>query len=104
MSGGPAARFRVLIPPAIADRLRDFVARESAVGRGPEARAALRELDYRLNFEADEWGESREYLPVMRFQMRFGTTGPISAWFGVNETNRLVRLKEVRFRGDPREE
>jgi hypothetical protein len=33
---------------------------------------SLRELDYRLSFEADEWGESREYLTRMKVQMRCG--------------------------------
>lgn len=102
MTGGRHDWFRYHIPPAPSDRLRDFAVRETRAGRRAEAQAALRELDYRLTYEADEWGESRDYLPTIRVQMRFATAGPISVWFGVDEANRFVQVREVRFRGDPR--
>ena len=103
MTGGSPDRFRYHFPPAQADRLRDFAVRETRAGRRAEVQAALRELDYRLTYEAGEWGEGRDYLPDLRVRMRFATAGPISVWYGVEEANRLVQVREVRFRGDPQE-
>lgn len=101
MTGGPGGRFHAPLRPDQSAQLWAFAVRESEAGRAAEVDALLQELDYRLRYEADEWGESREYLPVLRVQMRFGTVGPISVWYGVQIEARVVFVREFRFRGDP---
>lgn len=94
-------RFNLQIPPAQMDRLRDIATREKAAGRATAMDAVLKELDYRLTCEADEWGESRDYLPVIDFQLRFGVVGPVGVWFGVSEARRIVFVRRFRTRGEP---
>ena len=66
-------------------------------GLGVDYRAALREIDYRLTFEADEWGENREFLETLNLQMRCGTSRMITVIFGVDETRRIVFVREFRI-------
>lgn len=103
MSGGSPDRFRYHLTGAQTDQVRDYAAREIAAGRGAEVTAAYREIDYRLRFEADEWGESREYFAAMKLQVRFGTAGPVSVWYSVHAEVPEVFVREFRFRGDPSE-
>jgi hypothetical protein len=73
----------------------------TAAGRRDEFLRWLRELDFRLTREPHEWGESREYLPVLQLQIRFGTVGDVTVWYGVNAEARTVYVKRFRLRGDP---
>jgi hypothetical protein len=103
VSRGSPSRFRVTIDGAPADQLRAFGAAAKAAGRLSAFSAVMREIDYRLKYEADEWGESRDDLPVMKLQVRFGTVGPVSVWYSVHTEAREVFVREFRFRGDPQE-
>lgn len=72
----------------------------STAGRTAEFVRWLKELDYRLTHEAHEWGESRETLTVLQLEIRFGTVGEITVWYGVNAGTRTVYVKRFRWRGD----
>lgn len=67
-----------------------------------EFRKALAEIDYRLRFEADEWGESREVLQHLAVQMRCGTARMITVVYGVDDANKVVFVKEFRINRDYR--
>jgi hypothetical protein len=60
-------------------------------------RTALRELNYRLTIEANEWGESRELLSELNVQMRCGTSHMITVLFGVDVARKKVFVKEFRI-------
>lgn len=104
MSGGSPVRFRVSIDGPPTDQIRAFGAAAKAAGRLADFNAVMREIDYRLKYEADEWGESRDYLPAMKLQMRFGTVGPVSVWYSVHDEEREVFVREFRFRDASRRE
>ena len=57
-------------------------------GLRDEFLAALREVNYRLTYEADEWGESREIFQELSIQMRCGTSRMITVLFGAHETKK----------------
>lgn len=97
-SPGP---FRVLIPRAQMEALERMADGATAAGRRDEFLRWLRELDYRLAREPHEWGESREVLPVLKLEIRFGTVGEVTVWYGVNVEARTVYVKRFRMRGDP---
>jgi hypothetical protein len=57
--------------------------------------AGLREMNYRLEFEADEWGESRERIETMRLEMRVGTCRMLTVIYGIHEQSRTVIVKRI---------
>ena len=59
--------------------------------------AALKEIDYRLRYEAQEWGEGREWLAELGIRMRCRTCKMITVLFGVDETRRVVYVKQFRI-------
>jgi hypothetical protein len=59
--------------------------------------AALKELDFRLSEDADEWGESRETLEALDIEMRCGTCRVITALYGVHRSKPLVFVKTLRL-------
>jgi hypothetical protein len=89
-------RFRVDLSQTHREALtaeRDWAA---ANGRLSDFGAALREINFRLTVEPHEWGESREYLPYMRVQMRCGTSRMITVLYGVAEERDVVFVREFR--------
>jgi hypothetical protein len=90
-------RFRVAISAAQQELLIREDAWATLNGLREEFRAALRELNFRLTCEANEWGESREHLPKLNIQMRCGTSRMITVLFGVDESRKLVFVKEFRI-------
>jgi hypothetical protein len=96
---GVPVRFTVLVPPKWVDALKVMAAGADRIGRRAEFVANLKELDYRLTCEADDWGESREYLPVLDLEIRFGVVGLITVWYAVGVATRAVYVKTVRLRG-----
>ena len=74
---------------------RASFAREN--GRLDEYKVALREIDYRLSVEPDEWGESREFLEHIRVQMRCGTSRMVTVLYGVDGPHRSIWVKEFRL-------
>lgn len=67
--------------------------------------AAMREITFRLTVEPHEWGESREYLPFMRVQLRCGISRMVTVLYGVAEDRDVVLVKEFRvnrkYKPDP---
>lgn len=92
----PPRRFILSISGAQADVL--VAERNWAVTHGllSEYVAALKEIEFRLTVEPHEWGESREYLPVMRVQMRCGTSRMVTVLYGVAEDEDYVFVREFR--------
>lgn len=66
----PPRRFAVGMSSAQAAQLRSEGAWANESGLLAEYLAAMEEIDFRLRVEPQEWGESREYLPVLRVQIR----------------------------------
>jgi hypothetical protein len=96
MSPSPE-RFRVAISGAQHEQLVNEDTWAAQHGLREEYRTALRELNYRLAYEANEWGESRELLRELNVQMRCGTSRMITVLFGVNEFRKIVFVKEFRI-------
>jgi hypothetical protein len=90
-------RFRVAISVAQREQLANEDAWAAQRGLREEYRTALLELNYRLTYEANEWGESRELLHELNVQMRCGTSRMITVLYGVDETRRIVFVKEFRI-------
>jgi len=92
-------RFQVLIATQWMDELKAMSAEAERLGRKAEFVASLKELDFRLRCEPHDWGESREYLPVLDLEIRFGVAGLITVWYGVSVAERVVYVKMFRLRG-----
>lgn len=59
--------------------------------------ASLKEIEFRLKFEPDDWGEGREFLPKLQIHMRCGTCRMISVLYGVDDRRRVVYVKRFRI-------
>lgn len=92
----PPRRFTVGASAAQREHLRVETLWAIASGRAAEFAAALREIEFRLTVEPHEWGESREYLPVMRVQMRCGMSRMVTVYYGVAEDRDVVFVREYR--------
>lgn len=79
-----------------AARLADGGVWAAANGLLTEFFAALDEINFRLTVEPHDWGESRERLPVMRVQLRCGTSRMITVFYGVAEDRDVVFVREYR--------
>jgi hypothetical protein len=90
-------RFQVAISIAQQEQLVNEDKWASQHGLREEFRTALRELNYRLTTEANDWGESRELLHELNVQMRCGTSRMITVLFGVDEARKKVFVKEFRI-------
>ncbi len=64
-----------------------------AEGQKDEFLRWLKELDFRLTYEPHEWGKSCEIVPTLQLEIRFGTVGAITVWYGVNTETRTVYVK-----------
>lgn len=91
--------FRVIIPRARMEELERFADAAAVTGTQIEFVRWLKELDYRLKHEPHEWGESRQFLPILQLEIRFGSVGELTVWFGVNVETRIVYVKRFRMRG-----
>ena len=86
-------RFTVAIPERELNKLVEWRAWAIEKGLTSEYLATLKELDYRLEFESDEWGESREYLDGMSVQMRWAACRMVDVLFGVHAESNVVIVK-----------
>jgi hypothetical protein len=92
-------RYRVTFPDICRDQLREIAAEAARQGVGPEVSAGIREVQYRLSVEADEWGESRGYLPVLQLDLRVGIAHILTVWYAVNVAERLVVVQRFHLHG-----
>lgn len=90
-------RFKVSMSAAQSDLLVTEGKRARASDLLPDFLAALKEIDFRLTVEPDDWGESREYLPELRVRMRCGTSRMVTVLYGVAEDTDVVFVKEFRI-------
>lgn len=90
-------RFRVDLSQAQREALATEHAWAVVNGLRSEFGAALREINFRLTVEPHEWGESREFLPYMRLQLRCGTSRMITVLYGVAEERNVVIVREFRI-------
>ena len=93
----PPRRFAVEMSSAQAAHLRSEGAWANESGLLAEYLAAIDEIDFRLRVEPHEWGESREYLPFMRMQLRCGFSRMVTVHYGVAEDEDRVLVKEFRI-------
>lgn len=98
MADAPPPRFKVVLKQADRDLLRQWADAAIHAGGHEEFVHLLKALNFRLSYEADEWGESREDLPALGLQMRFGAVGRLSVHYGVHLERALVFVKEFRYR------
>ena len=96
MSESPQRRFTVGASAAQRELLKTEAAWAIANGLAAEFVAALKEIEFRLTVEPNDWGESRERLAVMRVQMRCGTSRMITVLYGVAEDRDVVFVREYR--------
>lgn len=87
-------RFAVGISAAQRELLAAETAWAITNGRAAEFAAALKEIEFRLTVEPHEWGESRDYLPVMRVQLRCGISRMVMVLYGVAEDRDAVFVRE----------
>jgi hypothetical protein len=92
--------FQVVIPQADLQRLRRWGEWAKGAGVLDDYLVALRTINYRLSFEADEWGEPRYTLDHLGLTVRFGTFRMLNVWYGVSAEKGLVFVKVFQFRGD----
>ena len=78
MAEPPAGRFKIDASRALMDEARRLADVAAAVGRRDDFVRWLKEVRYRLSHEADEWGESREYLPGLGLETRVGLAGDLA--------------------------
>ena len=92
----PPRRFEVGASAAQRDLLKTEAAWAIANGCAAEFVAALKEIEFRLSVEPNDWGESRERLPVLRIQLRCGTSRMVTVLYGVAEDRDVVFIREYR--------
>ena len=93
----PPDIFRVAISTAQSEVLADGGAWATQNNLRSEYVAALKEIDFRLKFEAHEWGEGRELLAELGIRMRCGMCKMITVLFGVDEARKVVYVKQFRI-------
>jgi hypothetical protein len=92
----PPRRFTVGISTAQRELLKTEATWAIAIGLATEFVAALKEIEFRLTVEPNDWGESRERLPALRIQMRCGTSRMVTVLYGVAEDRDVVFVREYR--------
>lgn len=90
-------RFVVSISPAQREKLAEVREWAESNGMLSDFALAMREITFRLTVEPHEWGESREYLPFMRVQLRCGVSHMVAVLYGVVEARDIVLVKEFRI-------
>ena len=60
---------------------------------------AMKAVEYRLTFEAEEWGEQYEDFHAMKLQMRFGAEDMVGVNYGVHEATCQVFIRNFRWIG-----
>lgn len=93
----PPRRYKVGVSDARRELLDAELEWAIPNGLASEFVAAVREIDFRLTVEPRDWGESREWLPIMRVQMRCGTSRMITVVYGVAEDEDEVFVREFRI-------
>lgn len=92
-------RYRVFFPGVCRDQLREIALEAQRLDIHDEINASLREVEYRLQCEANDWGESRGYLPVMKMDLRVGFARVLTVWYAVNLDRRVVYVQAFRLHG-----
>ena len=92
----PPRRFQVGASTAQRELLKAEAVWAIANGCAAEFVAALKEIEFRLAVEPNDWGESRERLPVLRVQMWCGTSRMVTVLYGVAEDRDVVFIREYR--------
>ena len=93
----PPRRYQVGASAAQRELLHREFAWANQNGLAAEFVAALKEIEFRLTVEPNDWGESREWLPALRVQMRCGTCRMITVLYGVAEDREAVFIREYRI-------
>lgn len=94
----PPSQYRVHLPGAVKEQLRDVVARAAARGQREEALRAVRKILDGLTWLGDELGESRFPLNVMG-ELRVVVIGPVGAVFAVDRGKGEVYVGRFRLLG-----
>jgi hypothetical protein len=101
MADAPRGRFYVEIIPERIDEARRLGIQATAAGRRAEFVRWVKEVQYRLAHEADEWGESREPVTGGRVEYRVGVAGELTVWYSLDVGRAVVYVQRFRLRGDP---
>ncbi len=101
MTDPPPNRFYVHIIPERIEEARGLGEKATAAGKRAEFVRWLKEAQYRLAHEADEWGESRAPLPGGRIEYRVGVVGQLAVWYTLDRGRATVHVRGFRLRGDP---
>jgi hypothetical protein len=80
-----------------ADQLKRVLIGAREAGRWHLAKSAVEWIKYELVHTPHAFGESREWLPAIRLQMRIGFARPISCIFGIDDEHRIVFIKRFRY-------
>lgn len=94
----PPPHYRVMMPPAVREQLRDVLIHAAARGQQAEAQDAAQKILAGLTWLADELGESRYPLNVFG-ELRVVVIGPIGAVFAVHTGRREVNVGRFRLLG-----
>jgi hypothetical protein len=101
MMGEPSGpRFTVIISQLELQKLKRWAEWAKQEGALDDFLADLRTLNYRLSFEADEWGEPRYTQKELKLKIRFASLPTINVWYGVHEEEPIVFVKVFQFRTD----
>ncbi len=93
----PSNRFQVRVSRAQIEVLLDGAMWATEKNLRTDYLAALKEIDFRLNYEPSEWGEGREWLAELKIRMRCGTCRMVTTLFGVDEARHIVYVKQFRI-------
>ncbi|HEY1190243.1 MAG TPA: hypothetical protein VGE74_21600 [Gemmata sp.] len=93
----PSRRYKVGVSAAQRERLSAELSWADQNGLAAAFIAALKEVEFRRTVEPNDWGGSRERLPVLRIQMRCGTSRMVTVLYGVAEDRDVVFVREYRI-------
>lgn len=95
-----AAKYKVLILPRDLAKLRAWGQWAKEHGLLDEFLTQLKTIQYRLTFEADEWGEPKYSLKKLELDMRLGSVAMMNVMYGIHHEQLLVLVKSFQFRRD----
>jgi hypothetical protein len=94
-SGNGQRTYHVSISQELAKHIKQILEKADKLGLLDSFVSALKEINRRLQFEPDVFGEPIYFLKSLGLHMRVGTIWPLSVVYGLNSTAQLVFVATV---------
>ena len=97
MSDAPFQPFKIIISGKEINKLKTWTEWARQSGVLDDYLRTLKTINYRLEYEPDEWGDPKDTLTELNLRMFFGTFMMLNVWYGVHDEHRRVYVKTFQF-------